>query len=223
MCLFRRIRYFNPRTPREVRPRADSGTAVQSRISIHAPRERCDLRKFLVAKQFRISIHAPRERCDRKRGENLRAKNHFNPRTPREVRPETAHRPDPVDRFQSTHPARGATLQSKKCSQQMRISIHAPRERCDVCLRIGLDVKIISIHAPRERCDQRIRTIRVFHKNFNPRTPREVRLSFLSMSIAVFAFQSTHPARGATLYWMRTRCCRIFQSTHPARGATRFY
>ena len=37
--------------------------------------------------------------------------------------------------------------------------------------------KNISIHAPRERCDRHISTTSRCFQNFNPRTPREVRLS----------------------------------------------
>ena len=39
-----------------------------------------------------------------------------------------------VDKFQSTHPARGATLPRASPSTEIaRISIHAPREGCDPC------------------------------------------------------------------------------------------
>ena len=82
---------------------------------------------------------------------------YFNPRTPRGVRlAHPLHRRLPVGRFQSTHPARGAT----DCG-----SLHTCRK------------EFISIHAPREGCDETQE--RVLHNriNFNPRTPRGVRLS----------------------------------------------
>ena len=56
--------------------------------------------------------------------------------------------------------------------------------------------------------------------HFNPRTPRGVRRSSPSTMVSVSAFQSTHPARGATALPFRAYALIIFQSTHPARGAT---
>ena len=57
--------------------------------------------------------------------------------------------------FQSTPPARGATLILSKVVPSAVISIHAPREGGDLVI---LDVKPqfleISIHAPREGGDQ---------------------------------------------------------------------
>ena len=56
------------------------------------------------------------------------------------------------------------------------ISIHAPREGCDLFGIVVVSHVVISIHAPREGCDTRMRS---------PTTP-------------VRSFQSTHPVRGAT-------------------------
>ena len=79
-------------------------------ISIHAPRKGCDylLKKSLVI--LRISIHAPRKGCDERRYLVVRPLDDFNPRTPQGVR---QHKPAPrqnMSKFQSTHPARGATF-----------------------------------------------------------------------------------------------------------------
>ena len=127
---------------------------------------------------------------------------------------------------------------------QRRISIHAPREGCDGRrpdrrpsspdfnprtprgVRLGQGpqgglVKEISIHAPREGCDISRRSVADDKQNFNPRTPRGVRqlLSCLQNSLPR-RFQSTHPARGATLGEQQGCPSMRFQSTHPARGAT---
>ena len=57
-----------------------------------------------------------------------------------------------------------------------KISIHAPREGCDLEAPVLHVVRAISIHAPREGCDFFVAVCPVLrHK-----------------------FQSTHPARGAT-------------------------
>ena len=56
------------------------------------------------------------------------------------------------------------------------ISIHAPREGCDLWNTVRITSISISIHAPREGCDRLSRPSRC----------------------DTFAFQSTHPVRGAT-------------------------
>ena len=101
---------------------------------------------------------------------------HFNPRTPRGVR--QFHRFPGLlpGRFQSTHPARGAT--PVKFSSQNRVAI--------------------SIHAPREGCDKYRSVTTGYGSNFNPRTPRGVRHGNAISGIGHLIFQSTHPARGAT-------------------------
>ena len=102
------------------------------------------------------------------------------------------------------------------------ISIHAPREGCDRCLGGHCNLTLrISIHAPREGCDCNNRSLWLPSRNFNPRTPRGVRLQVWSKDRPVGTFQSTHPARGATgLIGLRFPAASAFQSTHPARGAT---
>ena len=86
------------------------GILVRLDISIHAPREGCDSGWIaaLVA-QMGISIHAPREGCDPIRALIFSSRS----------------------RFQSTHPARGATDVLYLRDDAPGISIHAPREGCD--------------------------------------------------------------------------------------------
>ena len=107
-----------------------------------------------IINKSEISIHAPREGCD----------------------PFSVVRHAGPVRFQSTHPARGATLYPNFHKQHDWISIHAPREGCDQDGETCRHTRVISIHAPREGCDLHIITV------------------LLRGSI----FQSTHPARGAT-------------------------
>ena len=83
---------------------------MQQLISIHAPREGCDSADLDIAHEAGISIHAPREGCDDIITVLLRSgMNNFNPRTPRGVRQTCAYVARYVLKFQSTHPARGAT------------------------------------------------------------------------------------------------------------------
>ena len=131
----RRILYFNPRTPRGVRLTLPTARAPQNTISIHAPREGCDQDIHPLLRDMYISIHAPREGCDVITKFRRSLERDFNPRTPRGVRrevldngvvvhgnsnPRTPRGVRPrrkglhwiTDRFQSTHPARGATAGS---------------------------------------------------------------------------------------------------------------
>ena len=56
---------FNSRTPGGVRHEADIASTEASTVSIHAPREGCDLSaKSAYLVSGAVSIHAPREGCD---------------------------------------------------------------------------------------------------------------------------------------------------------------
>ena len=129
---------------------------INKPISIHAPREGCDIDHSQSGPAFLISIHAPREGCDGGGDFSPPCLCYFNPRTPRGVRQKQLQLLTWWTEFQSTHPARGATSIYKFGTVFVDISIHAPREGCDPTL-----------------CDC-IDTI----GNFNPRTPRGVRLSY---------------------------------------------
>ena len=101
-------KYFNPRTSYEVRcktskisiraprmrcdmpPRSGSGTRP---ILIRAPRMRCDSQPDRLLIGFdTISIRAPRMRCDFNRYISSIVREHFNPRTSYEVRSSHMHR-----------------------------------------------------------------------------------------------------------------------------------
>ena len=123
--------------------------------------------------------------------------------------------------FQSTHPARGATVRRPPFCFHFDISIHAPREGCDsllVCTRSAC-VPFQSTHPARGATRRYVctnegwrfqsthpargATVRggrpgSHRKNFNPRTPRGVRLLQEQEAELEQVFQSTHPARGAT-------------------------
>ena len=104
-------------------------------------------------KKTGISIHAPRERCDETDVTPVWIVGQF----------QSTHRvsdatsgyvflTDPKT-FQSTHRVSDATYSSASQKSESIISIHAPRERCDVLPIVLVLIEFISIHAPRERCD----------------------------------------------------------------------
>ena len=169
---------FNSRTPGGVRLACSRGMLQRPFVSIHAPREGCDAPAVgATMVNEMVSIHAPREGCDRGRKACTRV----------------------YRMFQFTHPGRGATrsavanelaftsFNSRTPGGVRRddfgdtlavvyVSIHAPREGCDVLLDadrgalnefqfthpgrgatspcgLGYPCRKVSIHAPREGCD----------------------------------------------------------------------
>ena len=168
-------------------------------VSIHAPREGCDLLQEAQTIERRVSIHAPREGCDWYGAQSCGAPQSFNSRTPGGVRRDTARAYQPTGCFNSRTPGGvrlpsspeimwligfnsrtpgGVRLKDATNSRgATRVSIHAPREGCDlVCARLfsisvqfqfthpgrGATARIervdtscpVSIHAPREGCDE---------------------------------------------------------------------
>ena len=127
------------------------------------------------------------------------------------------------------------------------ISIHAPRTGSDRCRAVRKVGYLISIHAPRTGSDELGRhqqsIQRVYFnprsphgerpatdgrcttiaKHFNPRSPHGERRR-RNMAVRAYPeFQSTLPARGATVIGNAERKIQsAFQSTLPARGATTF-
>ena len=172
-----RIKCFNPRTPRGVRPKLNHAYVIAKQVSIHAPRAGCDKRHkspLIYDDMFQsthpargatdyqihphspsaVSIHAPRAGCDPPRPTERHSAWSFNPRTPRGVRHSGPHPLPTSDAFQSTHPARGAT----------RVPQGNPTQP-----------SAVSIHAPRAGCDGNDRSLLRPNRRFNPRTPRGVR------------------------------------------------
>ena len=125
-----------------------------------------------------ISIHAPREGCDPQ---------------PRIFR----HGPAS---FQSTHPVRGATFywDAKSTEEIIFQSTHPVRGATDVTDAELLDA-LISIHAPREGCDLIREMVRRTSVSFQSTHPVRGATSSNLIAPNAQAFQSTHPVRGATL------------------------
>ncbi len=145
----------------------------------------------------------------------------FNPRPPQGERQITLAQWQEQQQFQSTPPARGATVDGNAVTL----------------------LHVVSIHAPRKGSDQRNCYQRHNQWCFNPRPPQGERLSEIDCEAELGLFQSTPPARGATnsrrrglhLLLVSIHAPRKgsdspvprpptqrqrFQSTPPARGAT---
>ena len=148
-------------------------------ISIHAPRTGSDVqRKRESGARFDISIHAPRTGSDAVNCCKFSV----------------------MSRFQSTLPARGATLRRRSNLFAQVISIHAPRTGSDVVP--SCDTSTISY--------------------FNPRSPHGERLfnfvkTYLTIPISIHAPRTGSDFRYEGVMSVNEK----FQSTLPARGATR--
>ena len=144
------------------------------------PRTPCGVR--LVSPEYLkimidISIHAPLAGCDQ---------------IPQRIK-------DHIQRFQSTHPLRGATSFADYEPKDCRISIHAPLAGCDL-FRTNI-MKSTKNFNPRTPCGVRLGTLITIRVvlDFNPRTPCGVRQQAVLGSMLIDEFQSTHPLRGATI------------------------
>ena len=137
-------------------------------ISIHAPRERCDL-KPVSTYHWSLSFQSTHRVSDattvRELGFLIAAG--F----------QSTHRVSDAtifdifgsgnSKFQSTHRVSDATSSQRYQVYNPHISIHAPRERCDEvpATHRNVNTTLISIHAPRERCDMTL--IAIFCKAFS--------------------------------------------------------
>ena len=202
-------------------------------ISIHAPRTGSDPSSNGLIWVQGISIHAPRTGSDGiSSPDGLEALN-FNPRSPHGERPSRTGFCCSLTSFQSTLPARGATRFSP--SARARGSYFNPRSPHGERRRHRLELlrphddfnprsphgerrargtqvaeMAISIHAPRTGSDRRRRRKAHCRADFNPRSPHGERRGGSSLSIMDFVFQSTLPARGATV----VDVCRMPQKSH---------
>ena len=145
---------FNPRPPRGGRQHKATYKAVtSSNFNPRPPRGgRLGWLPDVVKGRKTISIHAPREGGDGGGDVPIIHKGNFNPRPPRGGRRIPAADLSACRPFQSTPPARGATL--LEVNKMVKI-------------------RIISIHAPREGGDSvKCRSSASSSNNFNPRPPR---------------------------------------------------
>ena len=195
-----KAKHFNPRTPRGVR-QGPSGRCSRDSDNFN-PRTPRGVRPRpppSLCHSQSISIHAPREGCDHGKFEAYAYINDFNPRTPRGVRHMLRGGGTGPHGFQSTHPARGATAYTMLSDSLTRISIHAPREGCDFfALPLSHSAQDFNPRTPRGVRLSDLCGISSDQINFNPRTPRGVRRCFICRVQQQKRFQSTHPARGAT-------------------------
>ena len=125
---------------------------------------------------------------------------YFNPRSPHGERPLQCFRLGQGRHFNPRSPHGERRFSRFLPRFAVIISIHAPRTGSDhPALRRASESLPISIHAPRTGSDDGSR--RHFEKrgNFNPRSPHGERRADVKLTLKQCSFQSTLPARGATV------------------------
>ena len=176
-----------------------------------------------------------------------RFRRHFNPRSPHGERPSRRRSQGCWRRAISIHAPRTGSdtpLSSQRLTRRKAFQSTLPARGATVVLSIlAFGILVISIHAPRTGSDDAGRPREPIGFHFNPRSPHGERqkakpepaqLNPISIHAprtgsdardgractGGYAFQSTLPARGATILIRRQPSTQAFQSTLPARGAT---
>ena len=147
----------------------------------------------------------------------------FNPRPPRGGRLIHIVTDTQAETFQSTPPARGATLLRFRIAfSPFYFNPRPPRGgRPSVSGSYPSIGHQISIHAPREGGDRPFAPHNASDEAFQSTPPARGATDFENINnIPQNQFQSTPPARGATPWTEPSGFRTAFQSTPPARGAT---
>ena len=145
--------HFNPRSPHGERPAQRTWTSAWRDFNPRSPHGERRARRKRRSWSSPISIHAPRtgsDPCTKGGGADPA---HFNPRSPHGERHGACAVADTIKRFQSTLPARGATMGALDMGLTEDISIHAPRTGSDEIPSASPSAATISIHAPRTGSD----------------------------------------------------------------------
>ena len=125
--------------------------------------------------------------------------------------------------FQFTHPGRGATCQrSGFVGRLAEVSIHAPREGCDL-LQDTTTSRPLSFQFthPGRGATLSLLPMSLRLQGFNSRTPGGVRLLLRQGLIVVLDVSIHAPREGCDAMDIYHRLqCTLFQFTHPGRGAT---
>ena len=121
--------------------------------------------------------------------------------------------------FQFTHPGRGATALKNALSRTLIVSIHAPREGCDVTCTDMLTATLrFQFTHPGRGATQACTISNSEIVSFNSRTPGGVRLRKVFSAEKFRGFQFTHPGRGATSNKVTTNLRQMVSIHAPREG-----
>ena len=192
-----------------------------------------------------VSIHAPREGCDVFGLNKPNTQLKFQFTHPGRGATETSRSIMSLwIRFQFTHPGRGATRRMSGSTGSLLVSIHAPREGCDCeVFKVAVRHVSVSIHAPREGCDGTMFDVTTPIAEFQFTHPGRGATAFVmqlhckvvvsihapregcdarALQVAQSTIVSIHAPREGCDTPRRSHCDQpqTFQFTHPGRGAT---
>ena len=119
LCIVHLFCDFNPRTPCGVRPYSSKSTSDTKEFQSTHPLRGATVRFVNDYRRVLISIHAPLAGCDGRMCFVKPDRADFNPRTPCGVRLAFSASTIACEKFQSTHPLRGATAKLPKYSRQI--------------------------------------------------------------------------------------------------------
>ena len=130
-CIQKYTCCFNPRPPRGERHNRNNRNNRNGRFQSTPPERGATRRGRNRLIDDDVSIHAPREGSDIRKFNLLKLFFRFNPRPPRGERRPQGLNYIPPPPFQSTPPERGATITIINPAEMDGVSIHAPREGSD--------------------------------------------------------------------------------------------
>ena len=211
-------RSFNPRPPRGGRRRDQCVELRHVTVSIHAPRAGGDVHSRRGSQCTRVSIHAPRAGGDVPRCSTSPRKS-FQSTLPARGATTSMARSAGHRAFQSTLPARGATRDRADCDSPCVFQSTLPARGAtlsDCAYEPACDAfqSTLPARGATLRADQRLHG-----ECFNPRSPRGGRRARCraarSIDVSIHA-----PRAGGDVGYARPIRAHVFQSTLPARGAT---
>ena len=188
---------FNSRTLGRVRRGYSGIRHLQALFQFTHPGKGATQKESTDSRSLRVSIHAPWEGCDPLWCRCPSWSWSFNSRTLGRVRPTMMRFFPSSERFQFTHPGKGATephpqrIRSHVWFQFTHPGKGATRQKKD-----RRRIKVVSIHAPWEGCDRNT-------------------LEFENTNLQ---FQFTHPGKGATVHRWAVRTIREVSIHAPWEG-----
>ena len=149
--------HFNPRSPHGERQLRLFFVQPMTKFQPTLPARGATGKSVDLVTLDAISTHAPRTGSDRNPARHKRGAGHFNPRSPHGERQcLTSSCPSPMDEFQPTLPARGATGNRHREVRGGEFQPTLPaRGATELAVSAGTLVWIISTHAPRTGSDVR--------------------------------------------------------------------
>ena len=189
-------------------------------ISIHAPRTGSDGEIDAQGNFIAISIHAPRTGSDATYQRDVTIVINFNPRSPHGERRQKKEFRNIKTGFQSTLPARGATRWRRRLLRRRQFQSRLPARGATFEIQYKNGDVTISIHAPRTGSDRRQRVGTGAQSDFNPRSPHGERPLLVSGGQGIPHFNPRSPHGERLVSGLCSGRALTFQSTLPARGAT---